>query len=401
MRTIALLFFLASSLLAAKGISSCAVLSSAGETYALSKAVEGKGNCFTISAANITLDCAGFSISGSNIPGSEGVYAKAQGASIRNCAISGFSKAIHFRGVSGGEIRNVNATSDSGGIAIYLESSSKNRVSASFAIAKKQALPSNASAGGGRPGSMAGTGGGAGARAGAGGGGGTGGMAGAGTGEGGSMGGGGQEIGIRLFASSENVLENVVASSDNYVGILVHSNSNRNIFNNVQASTRAGPEACSGAPCGAIHLGQASGNSFKSARAEATRGYAVRIGMGGNNSFSDSALSSAENAAVYIMDSSSNKITGSDLESLSKEAVLLQGSEGNTILGNRLFSNSSQPVLLDEGSTGNIISQNSVLAPGSQKGGAAPDAVMLLLALAALALAAYSFSSGRKSHPAS
>ncbi len=366
-RTVAILFFLASSLLAIKSVDSCATLADAGETYVLSQPVLGKGSCFAIGAPNITLDCAGFSITGGDAQGSEGIVAKAPGAVIKNCQISGFSKAIHFKGVSGGKIIQVNAASTNGGIAIYLESSSQNIISDSTAFAKKKAMSGSENGGAGQV------------------------QAGAGEG-------GGQEVGIRLFSSSGNVLENVSASSDEYVGLLVHSNSNKNIFKNVRAFSSSGKEACVGGPCGAIHLGQASGNSFNSVSAQATQGYALRIGMGNNNSFSDSTFTTEDGVSVYMMDSDSNKITGSDIESLSKESALLQGSLGNTISGNRLYSSSNPPVLMDADSTDNSISQNTVHTPGSRKDAApnnefthggkpegASDGLVPLFALAALA----------------
>ncbi|MCX6770838.1 MAG: right-handed parallel beta-helix repeat-containing protein [Candidatus Micrarchaeota archaeon] len=94
-----------------------AALSSAGTVYMLASASLGNGNtCFNVTAANVTLDCNGYSITGTNTSGKYGVYSNQPGTIVQNCTISNFSEGIRFAGATSGIIRqNAINSSFSGG----------------------------------------------------------------------------------------------------------------------------------------------------------------------------------------------------------------------------------------------------------------------------------------------
>jgi len=79
----------------------CANLSTAGENYTLTGDATAAGyTCFNITAANVTLDCNGSSITGNSTTGTYGIYTNQLGTTVRNCRISGFDFGIYtYRGL--------------------------------------------------------------------------------------------------------------------------------------------------------------------------------------------------------------------------------------------------------------------------------------------------------------
>ena len=81
--------------------------------------------CFNVTAANVTLDCAGYSITGTNTSSTYGVYSTQFNTTVKNCNISNFQHGVYFQGATNGTIQNTNASTTSTlGYAIYLDSSS-------------------------------------------------------------------------------------------------------------------------------------------------------------------------------------------------------------------------------------------------------------------------------------
>jgi parallel beta-helix repeat protein len=111
----------------ATDISLCQALSSSG-SYTLTRDVNSSMQCFTISANNIILDCAGHNITG--LPGNmdRGID-NGMGHSnitVENCNITRFDTGIFFMGAHYGTIKN--NTISSNGIGISLPSSSNNYI---------------------------------------------------------------------------------------------------------------------------------------------------------------------------------------------------------------------------------------------------------------------------------
>jgi len=69
------------------------------------------GTCFTIANTNVTLDCAGFGITGMALPDSSGVFVNNSiNASIKNCVITNFFFAIRINVSNMTSVRNITAS---------------------------------------------------------------------------------------------------------------------------------------------------------------------------------------------------------------------------------------------------------------------------------------------------
>ena len=115
---------------ATPGVDGCGSLSSANSVYTLTADVSATDStCFTLAAANVTLDCAGHSITGNNGDAEQsykGVYMNAASGTVKNCVISGFVNGISTYGAAGATMLNNTITvtqsegmTDSYGINIY------------------------------------------------------------------------------------------------------------------------------------------------------------------------------------------------------------------------------------------------------------------------------------------
>ncbi|VVB57863.1 Right handed beta helix region [Candidatus Anstonella stagnisolia] len=111
-------------------ISACMALSAPG-IYTLSSDLSINGStCISISAQNVTLDCAGHTITGDNTTSTYGVYSNQKNTTVKNCNIDNFQHGIYFNGATYGAIQNNTAiTRHSTGYSIYLVSSSNNILS--------------------------------------------------------------------------------------------------------------------------------------------------------------------------------------------------------------------------------------------------------------------------------
>ena len=85
----------------------CSELSTLNTVYNLTRNISNSGaSCFNVTAVNITLNCAGFSIDGDNTTDTYGIYTQKLNTSILNCVISNFSTGIYYLNSSNGTIRN-------------------------------------------------------------------------------------------------------------------------------------------------------------------------------------------------------------------------------------------------------------------------------------------------------
>ena len=74
---------------------SCGTLSSAGTTYVLAANQSAIGtSCFTVTAANVTIDCAGYAVTGNNSTTTYGVYSNQFNTTVKNCNIQNFSIGV-------------------------------------------------------------------------------------------------------------------------------------------------------------------------------------------------------------------------------------------------------------------------------------------------------------------
>ena len=97
-------------------IASCGVLSSPNTIYTLGTTLQINGStCITVNASNITLDCNGGSIIGSNSSSTYGVYTTQASTIIKNCNISNFDTGVYFfTTANNGFLTNNNISSSRG-----------------------------------------------------------------------------------------------------------------------------------------------------------------------------------------------------------------------------------------------------------------------------------------------
>lgn len=103
-------------------VSSCSVLSTPGEQYVLTQNISfSSGNCMSIAANGITLDCNGYAITGSG-SGNTGIYAShSNGSTIRNCNVLNCT-SLKFVSVGNSNVSNFRGF----GFAVDIENSSNN-----------------------------------------------------------------------------------------------------------------------------------------------------------------------------------------------------------------------------------------------------------------------------------
>jgi hypothetical protein len=110
--------------------SSCQNLATNNEVALLTANVSGgTSTCFNISANNVTLDCAGYSITDSNTINKYGIQITGNGATIQNCVIVNYHYGVYFNGGKNGTVKNTSATyggSSAGATGFYISSSSHN-----------------------------------------------------------------------------------------------------------------------------------------------------------------------------------------------------------------------------------------------------------------------------------
>ncbi|MCK9202578.1 MAG: right-handed parallel beta-helix repeat-containing protein, partial [Gallionella sp.] len=112
----------------------CGILSTPNTVYTLNRSVSINGStCFNITAANVTLNCNGYSAAGNNTGSTFGVYSNQANTTVQNCVISGFDAGVYYNGVTTGVVRNTNATSTGPtyGTGLRLTSGSGNVISGS------------------------------------------------------------------------------------------------------------------------------------------------------------------------------------------------------------------------------------------------------------------------------
>ena len=127
-------------------ISACGTLNSAGATYDLTTHVSTvtPGTCFTVTAANVTLDCHGYWVNYSGAtPFRYGVYTDQFNTTVKNCKINNFnttigyydSIGIYFLGADNGTIFNCYANnSNSAGIYLTGNANYNNNITNSMGI---------------------------------------------------------------------------------------------------------------------------------------------------------------------------------------------------------------------------------------------------------------------------
>lgn len=101
--------------------------SSVTESCTLNESITSAGTCLTVTANNVTIDCAGYSITGTNSSGNYGVVSTVSNTTVKNCIISNEQFAIYFVGAENGTIMNNTLSSTYlTGIGLYITAGSDN-----------------------------------------------------------------------------------------------------------------------------------------------------------------------------------------------------------------------------------------------------------------------------------
>ncbi len=115
----------------------CGTLPTAGEYYQLQNNVSASGTCFNVTAANVTIDCSGFTINYSSTGAGNGVYSNSTNTTVKNCIVKQMnisntnSHAIYYVGVSSGSgtiFNNTLTILNPDCFGILLSSSSNNNI---------------------------------------------------------------------------------------------------------------------------------------------------------------------------------------------------------------------------------------------------------------------------------
>lgn len=106
----------------------CGSLSTANTIYTMNNNLtQATGTCFTVTADNVTLDCAGRTITGGNAASNYAVYTNRFNTTIKNCLMQNFSEAIYFTSATNSSVSNSTITTNrNSGRGIYLLTSSNN-----------------------------------------------------------------------------------------------------------------------------------------------------------------------------------------------------------------------------------------------------------------------------------
>ena len=359
---------LSNSVTIASSALSCANLSTANTVYTLSSSVSINGStCFNVTAANVTLNCAGYSLTSNNSTATFGVYSNQLNTTVKNCNISNFSTSIFFNGAANGtisnanvstsapsagaypngygvllngasynSISNINANAPSGrGISIFLGSNNQiaNSIGNSSADYGIFASASNYNTITNSTGTSA------------------------------------SGCGIALWAGSNySTIANSTGTSNSVYGIYISASLNNNITNSTGTSnssqgiridssssynTISNSTGISNSNTG-ILLSSSNYNAISNSTGNSTSGYGIYILSGSNNTISNSTGTSASNVGTYLVLSSNNTlIQNKFISGASQTTVYVSSSSGNTFALNN-FSTSTSGYYINDDTGGNF-----------------------------------------------
>ena len=123
-----------SSFAAAVDLGQCLTLGTVGQTYTLNQSVSSANTCMNVTAANVTLDCNGFTINYSSGTIGYGIYSNSTNTTIKNCIINETSTTASAYGIyylgasaSNGTIYNNSVTTlGTSAYGIYLLTNANN-----------------------------------------------------------------------------------------------------------------------------------------------------------------------------------------------------------------------------------------------------------------------------------
>ncbi len=313
---LALLF--AGSADAATDIDACGDIIQEGE-YRLNRNLTNDLTCIDIQSGNVTLDGAGFTISGEGLLDNYGVYVfnstmQLTNITLSNLTVVDWTKGIVFDNVTGGSITNITASLNIDGISLY---DSSNLFLAS------NVLDQNSHAGmilefsnnNIITGNMAGP---------------------------------GLNYGIELYSSNNNILADNIARMNRY-GIYLDSSSNNTLKGNVASSNDEN----------GISLIYSNSSTLTNNTAGPNGKNGVYIYTANYNTLIDNNAGSNSDSGIYLIYSASNILNNNAVSSNSVNGIYLEYSGNNTLINNTADSNIDQGIRLYFSSR-NILLNNTV-----------------------------------------
>ena len=320
----------------------------AGETCTLTSNQSNSSTCFTVNAANVTINCNGYSITGTNAGSTYGVYSNQTNTTIKNCIIRDFTSAIYFYTATNGTIQNTTATSFDD--AILFESSNYTTIANTTATATRyRAIKLNtysyfntianttATAASGYT--------------------------------------------ILVQASSNNTITNTTATAIGEYAIYFDSSSNNTITNTTanattnyaikfSASSNNNIIANSTSTAGnfAIDISSSFGNTIINTLTIATSTKAISFSLSSsNNTITNTTANSAGNFAIIFTDSGNNTISNTTATASNYIFYVDSNSNRNTFANNTLRSSGATGILLylNSGASGNTFYWNNFTDLGS------------------------------------
>ena len=300
-------------------LSSCGTLSTPGETYVLANNILNvAGTCFTITANDIVLDGAGFTISGDRAGNDYGIDATGRvGLTIKNLKITDFATGIILRSGSSNNIIKDNTVESNTDIGIYLVVDASNNVLTNNTVNSNlyAGIMLNANANN-------------------------------------------NQItnnvvnlnlrGIHIASSSNNnILTNNAVNSNSNCGISLQSSSSNQLTNNKAISNFDG--ICAGSSYSNVLIGNnASSNS----------GGGIVIGLGSSNVLTSNIVNANSFAGIHLQGSTNNQLTSNVVNSNGFGIFLNLNSNNNTLRNNIANLNSLRGINIDT-SSGNTIKNNA------------------------------------------
>ena len=286
-------------------VSACGTLSAAGTTYNLTQDVSVDGDtCFTITAENITLNCAGFSITGNNTTATYGAYSNQYNTTIKNCIISNFSTGIYIDGVSADRANITNNT-----IRLTYSTSCADSIGTCNGISLNAAGNSTI--------------------------------------ENNSI--SAYQYGLNIYNANNNTLQyNNATSAGDYAIYIYNANNNTLQYNNATSTNRA------------IYAGSSSNNTIQYNNAVAGGDYAIYFSTSTNNTLSHNiANTTVDDYGIYLSNSDNNNLDSNTVYAKDYYGIYLSGSDNNNITNNDVETDDDNGIYLT-GSTNNTVINNTV-----------------------------------------
>lgn len=337
----ALALLLAGGADAVTDIDACRDIIQEGE-YRLSQNLTNDSTCINIQSGNVTLDGAGFTISGERLWDSYGVHVfnstmQLTNVTLSNLTVLGWTKGMFFDNVTNGSIANITASSNIDGISLY---DSDNYLLAS------NVLDQNSHAGmvlefsnnNIITGNVVGT---------------------------------GLNYGIELDSSNNNILADNTARLNGY-GVYLAYSSNNTLTSNVASSNdengisliHSNSSALTNNTAGlngknGIYIYTASYNTLTGNNVGSNSDSGIYLIYSASNVLNNTVVSSNRVNGIYLEYSGNNALTNNIVDSNIYEGIILHSSNRNIFLNNTV-SNSLDGIVVGDLSSGSSVISNKV-----------------------------------------